>query len=59
MQAEPSCTLPSANPFICEIFVNRDALWDERILVSIIVDWMVQLLAITENVPFQSADPTF
>lgn len=41
MHAEPSCSLPSANPFICEIFVNRHALWDERILVSVAVDWMV------------------
>lgn len=41
MHAEPSCSLPSANPFICEIFVNRHALWDERILVSVAVDWVV------------------
>lgn len=31
----------SANPFIHETFVNRDALWDERIRISIAVDFMV------------------
>lgn len=32
---------PSAKPFIYEIFVNRDAFWDARIIVSIAVDLMV------------------
>lgn len=31
----------SANPFIHDTFVNRDALWDARIIVSTAVDLMV------------------